>query len=71
MYHIELGSLKYKYLVGNHTVAIITPSKKKHVTPIESVRNEEFSSNRTQNGTADGRISPEEIAAYVLKLKLK
>ncbi len=71
MYRIEIGKGIYTYLVGNHTVAIITPSRKKHIAYLHAVRDEKLSENRIQNGTADGRIAPEEIVAYVLKLDLK
>jgi|GEM_PF-6317545 len=71
MYRIVIGKGTYKYIVGNYTIAIITPSKKKHLALLSAVRDEKLSQNRTQNGTADGRISPEEIVAYVLKHDLK
>jgi len=70
-YRIMFGSLKYTYFVGNHTVAILPPSKKKHLASFAAIASEELSSNRSQNGTADGRISPEEVAAYILKHNLR
>jgi hypothetical protein len=70
-YRIMLGSLKYTYFVGNYTIAILPPSKKKHLAQFAAVANKELSSNRSQNGTADGRISPEEVAAYILKQNLR
>jgi len=71
MYRIEIKNLKYTYLVGNYTVAIIPPSGKKHIAPLDVVRNEELAKNRIQNGTADGRISPDEVVAYILHQELK
>ena len=69
-YRMLIGKGLFTYFVGNHHIAIIPPSRKKHVTRLAFVQNEELSSNRSQNGTADGRISPEEVAAYVLKNNL-
>ncbi len=42
MYRIEIGKGKYTYLVGNHTVAIITPSRKKHLAILDAVRDEKY-----------------------------
>jgi hypothetical protein len=72
MYHIEIGTLKYRYLVGTYTVGIITPSRKRHLLRIDQVTGRPAGSRTgVNNGTADSRLTPEEVAEYVLKNKLK
>jgi hypothetical protein len=72
MYHIEIGTLKYRYLVGPYTVGIITPSRKRHLLRIDVVTGRP-ANGRTgiENGTADNRITPDEVAEYCIKNKLK
>lgn len=77
MYEFELSfvegrkPLKYRYLPGAYTVGIITPSRKKHLLPIHEVTGRKENHRQgTENGLADSRISPEEVAAYVIKHKL-
>ena len=74
MYYFEIGKLKYSYLVGPHTVGIITPSRKKYLVPIVQIHvvAQEASVGEivSPNGTADCRITATEIAAYVLDGKL-
>lgn len=79
MYKIEISApgsnrppLKYTYLVGSHTVGIITPSRKRHLLQIHEVTGRrEGSRIGENNGFADSRLSPDEVAAYVLKHNLK
>lgn len=77
MYHFEIGNvegkapLKYRYLPGSYTVGIITPSRKRHVFPIHEVTGRRENHRQgTENGLADSRISPEDVAAFVIKHKL-
>ena len=75
MYCVEFNfgtkTLRYRYLVGPYTVAIITPARKKHITSIAAIRDAAKGfAVHNQNGTADGRIAAEEIVAYVLKHRL-
>lgn len=77
MYEFELNfvegkkPLKYRYLPGAYTVGIITPSRKKHLFPIHEVTGRKENHRQgTENGLADSRISPEEIAAFVIKNRL-
>ena len=64
--------LKYVYLVGAYTVGIITPSRKRFFYPIHEVTGrKENSRTGTNNGFADSRLHPDELAAFVLKNKLK
>jgi|HubBroStandDraft_1064217.scaffolds.fasta_scaffold127873_3 hypothetical protein len=70
MYRIQIGKGIYTYLVGNHTIAIIPPNKKKWIKVTHDAIHEaakDISVIYIQNGTADGRIAPEEIVAYVVK----
>lgn len=79
MYKIEIAApgvnrppLKYTYLVGAYTVGIITPSRKRHLLPIHVVSGRPDGSRIGQNdGFADSRLHPSEVAAYVLKHGLK
>lgn len=75
MYYIEIGGkpdgtqrLKFSYIIGAFTVGIITPSRKKHVFKITEV------SGRLENprlgGNSDSRLTPDELAAFVIKHKL-
>jgi hypothetical protein len=69
LYKLEIGKLKYKYLASPHVIAIITPNRKIRIYPLEKVQsNPKF---RVQNGTSDGRIAPEEVAAFILRHRLK
>ncbi len=73
MYRIQIGKGLYTYLIGNQTVAIISPSRKKLEVTF-AVLKEAFAGTPItyiQNGTSDGRIAPEEIVAYVLKYGIK
>ena len=69
MYRIQIGKKNYTYLVGNHTAAIIPPSGKWVEASFDAFREaaKDISVIHIQNGTADGRIAPEEVVAYVLK----
>jgi hypothetical protein len=79
MYKIEIAApglnkppLKYTYLVGAYTVGIITPSRKRYFYPIHEVSGRPFGSRIGENdGFADSRLHPNEIAAFVLKHGLK
>jgi hypothetical protein len=69
MYRIQIGNKNYTYLVGNYTAAIIPPSGKWVEASFDDFREaaKGISVIHTKNGTADDRIAPEEIVAYVLK----
>lgn len=69
MYKLEIGKLQYKYLVGPHVVAIITPKRK--ICKYLLSRVQSNPSLRIQNGTADSRVSPEEVADFIVKHRLK
>lgn len=72
MFKIEIGKLKYTYLVGAHTVGIIPPSRHKHIATIQEVRGDRKNPHTgVNNGSCDSILLPEEIAAYILKLRLK
>jgi hypothetical protein len=79
MYKIEIAAqgtnrapLKYTYLVGPYTVGIITPNRKRFVFPIHEVSGRPEGSRVGQNdGFADSRLHPDEVAAFVLKHNLK
>ena len=70
MYRLEIGKMKYKYLVGNYTVGII--SKQSHQKYFRTIREIRGSNDPTgiSNGSADSKVTGEEIAAYVLKHRL-
>jgi hypothetical protein len=76
MYVIEIASqsgkpLRYQYLVGSYTVGIITPSRKKHVFRIGTVTGRPFNDRLAGNdGTANCRLSPEEVAEFVITRRL-
>lgn len=71
MYYIEVLGLKYRYLVGIHNVGIVSPTRKRYLRRIDEVSGR-AAGTRTgiNNGTSDSRLTPEEVAAYVIKNKL-
>jgi hypothetical protein len=71
MHIITIGNLTFKYIVGVYTVGIVTPSRKSCIRDIEEVSGRPRGG-RTgiENGTADNRLTPEEVAGYCLKNKL-
>lgn len=69
MHRLIIGKLKYTYLAGHHAVAIITHRGQKHQFPIEKVQSDPRF--RVQNGTSDGRIAPQEVAAFILKRRIR
>ena len=78
MYKFEIAvkegrvPLKYTYLVGNHTVGIITPSRKRLQLPIHEVSGRREGNRLPNNdGTPDSRLHPDEIAAFVIKNNLR
>jgi hypothetical protein len=79
MYKIQIAAkdstkppLTYTYLVGAHTVGIITPSRKRYMFNIHEVTGrKENSRTGTNNGFADSRLHPDELVAFVLRMGLK
>ena len=78
MYHVDIqgnpekAPLRYRYLVGSHTVGIITPTRKKHLYLIAEVSGRPYGSRAgAEDGTADSRLSPAEVASFVLRNGLK
>jgi hypothetical protein len=68
----DRAPLKYVYLVGNHTVGIITPSRKRLEFPIHEVSGRpEGHRLPDSNGSSDCRLHPDEIAAFVVRRNLK
>lgn len=66
------ASLVYTYLVGSHTVGLITPSRKRYLYNIHEVTGRtENSRTGTNNGYADSRLQPEELTAFILRMGLK
>jgi len=67
-------TLKYQYLVGNHTVGIITPKRKRFTVRIGDILREAnglFQNEaKPEAGSSDTRVPPESVAAYVMKHKL-
>ena len=68
MYLIHIKKLKYKYVVGQYTVGIIAPSGQKYVVRLGKVQQKGLI--RTPNGTADARVTPEEITHFILHNRL-
>lgn len=64
MYKLQLGNQTYKYLVGGTQLAVITAAGKKHLIRLAEV--EDPAIERVQDGSADGRLSPAEVAEYIL-----
>jgi hypothetical protein len=68
------ATARFTYMVGSYTVGIITPSRQKHIVPIGAVRaawkGAPIAAD-TRNGMHDRRITPEEIANYILISRLK
>lgn len=80
MHTIELAILpnkaaaRYRYLVGPYTIGIIPPSRQKHIVSIPTVRAAWTGAPipvDTRNGMHDRRVTPEEIANYILLTRLK
>ena len=71
MYHIEVMGLKWCYLVGVHNVGIVSPTRKSYVRRIDEISGRPANSTTgIKNGTADSRLTPEEVISYVLEHKL-
>jgi len=80
MHKIDLPILRnnqtaqFRYLVGPYTVGIITPTRQKHIASIPKIRAAWTGAPiaaDTRNGMHDRRITPEEIANYILISRLK
>jgi hypothetical protein len=69
MYNINIAGFDYRYIIGPYSVGIITPSRKRHVVGLNEICNP--LTVRPTNGSADDRVSAEEVTAYVLDRKLK
>lgn len=69
MYKIEVLGLVYRYIVGSYSAGIISPNRKKHLVNLSDIRDPEVA-DRGHNGSSDDRLTPDEVAAYVLKNKL-
>jgi hypothetical protein len=79
MHKIDLPVLRgnktacYRYLVGNHSVGIISPTRKKHLATIEKVKSMWTGAPVVPDilyGQYDRRITPEEVANYILLMRL-
>jgi hypothetical protein len=80
MHKIDLPILRnnqtarFTYMVGNYTVGIITPTRQKHIAPIGVIKSMWKGVPPvpdTCNGMHDRRITPEEIANYIMLSRLK
>ena len=73
MYNLTLPNiLVYRYIIGSTTIGIITPTNKKYFRTITEVKgNRKSADTGIDNGSCDCKLSPEEIASYVLKHKLR
>jgi hypothetical protein len=71
MYRITVGKWNYRYMVGPYTIGIIPPSREKHIASIADVRQGATGPTGLNNGTADARVLPEEVAAYIVAQGLK
>lgn len=68
----DKAPLVYTYLVGAYTVGIITPSRKRYTFPISEISGRPEGDRLSgSDGSSDARCHPDEIAAFVLKRKLK
>jgi len=70
MHKIQVGKGYYSYIVGNHTVGIVSPTRVKHTATIVKVRNGLTGPTGIMNGLSDSRVTPEEIAAYITAQRL-
>lgn len=77
---VEIGNagsplLKYRYIVGDHTVGIIPPSRKKHVVSVLNIRaawgDIETLPPVKLRGSHDDRVRPEEIVNYILQKNIR
>ena len=59
-------SYRYRYVVGNHTIGIIPPSRNKHTVTIEKVHGSWLPTGLPPNGTHDNRVTVGEIVKYIL-----
>ena len=72
MNRIDVAGLSYKYLVGPYTVGIICKNGRKHVASIEEVHGDgKLADTRTADGELLDRVSPTEVAAYILNNKIR
>lgn len=68
MTRITVGKWDFRYIVGPHTVGIISPTRKKHEASIAAVR--EGSTRVVDTTVAHERVTPEEVADYIIRMRL-
>ncbi len=79
MHEIDLPVLRnnqlarYRYLVGPYNIGIITPLRNKHIVTIPVVRAAWKGApiEVRSNGMHDQRVTPEEIANYIIRNGIK
>jgi hypothetical protein len=74
MHHITVGKWNFRYIVGPHSVGIITPTRVKHTATIVDIRAASINGAVTYDdlpGSSDIRVTPGEIASYILAHQLK
>ncbi len=71
MYRITVGKWDYHYIVGPYTVGIITPTRQKFMAALADVRQGATGPTGLDNGTADSRVLPDEVASYIIAKGLK
>ena len=76
MHHVTVGKWNFRYIVGPHSVGIISPTRAKYTVPIDAVRqaallNPGIATYDDLPGSSDNRVSPGEIASYILAQQLK
>jgi hypothetical protein len=76
MHHVQIGLWKFRYIVGPHSVGIISPTRAKYTATIEAVRQAALVNPGAVTyddlpGSSDVRVTPGEIASYILSQQLK
>jgi hypothetical protein len=74
MYKVEFligeKTVKYQYLVGPYTIGIITQKGKKFIVPLQDVKANFKGEKTVEPGTADIKVSPQEVVAYILERRI-
>lgn len=70
MNRVKVGKWEFRYVVGNHSVGIISPTRKKHHITLTELHGAPNVRNGINNGMSDDRATPEQVAAYIVKNRL-
>jgi hypothetical protein len=73
MIRMQVGKWEFRYIVGPYTVGIITPTRQKYTVEIPRIVDPKnrVGLESAVLGSADNRVTPTEVANYILAHQLK